>query len=228
VTDAESDAAIESPRDTAESAFTPILRSLLEAVPGILSVVFVDSEGECVDYCSSLPPFDAKVIAAHMMVVGLAVRDASEARRGRTWFLHVHASERDVLLRGVSDDYTLVVVTRSTGLTSLLDEAVERAVRDLRTEGSIRLPEWEPAYERVRVEVRLSRVDWAYAPSAFWRNGARIAISDVLGRWVERTEPKTQGDPAHDAVCFLVRTEQGHELTLVHRAEIDVWERREP
>lgn len=213
----------ESLRDMEESAFTPILRSLLGSTPGIQAVVFVDGQGECIDYCSMLPPFDAKVIAATMQVALTHVRSTSWARAGEPWFLHVHGDERDMLVRRVGDEYAIVVVTRSTGLSSLLEESVERAVRELRVEGGMSAPAWEPRTDRIRVEIRLSTTGWAYAPKAYWVKGNRVPIADVIGRWVE-TEGSTDG--SKDAICFMVRTEKGHELTLVHLVSEDSWELR--
>jgi len=214
----------ESPRDMEESAFTPILRGLMRTVPGITAVVFVDGQGECIDYCSALPPFDAKVIAAHMLVVTMSARETSVARAGEPWFVHVHGSERDVLVRRLGDDYALVVVSGSNTLTPLLQESVERAVRELRVEGGMRAPAWEPPTERVRVEVRHSTTGWAYAPKAYWHRGDRVLVT-VVGRWIE-SDASVADDPARDAVCFMVRTEAGQDLTLVHRVTDDVWEVR--
>lgn len=217
---------VESPRDLDESSFTPILRAVLYAVPGVLAVVFVDREGECVDYCSSLPPFDAKVIAAHMLIVTSELRERS-ARAGEPWYLHVHGSERDIVVRRISDDYLLVVVTRPSGVSSLLTETMELAVRELRIESGEVTPLWEPAPDsRVRVELRVSTTGWAYAPSAFWHLGDRTRVSDVLGRWIEQEQALRPGDPPIEIVCFMVRTEHGQELTLVHRVDEDSWERR--
>src|SRR4051812_38568136 len=56
----------EAARDQGESAFTPILRRCFQDVPRLLAAVFVDAEGECIDYVSAIDPFEAKVAAAHM------------------------------------------------------------------------------------------------------------------------------------------------------------------
>lgn len=218
-------AAIEQPRDMEETAFTPILRGLVRAVPGTLAAVFVDREGECIDYCSALPPFDAKVTAAHLIIIACEVRDRSE-RGGEPWWIHVHGSERDLVLRRIHEDYALVVATRAIGVSSLLIESIEHAVRELRFESGIGPPLWEPTADRVRVEVRLSTVGWAYAPKAFWQRGERTPIDAVLGRWLEDEPGVTPSDPPRQAVCFLVRAQNGEELTLVHWSEEDAWERR--
>ena len=77
---------------------------------------------------------------------------------------------------------------------------------------------------RGRLEVRHSTTGWAYAPKAYWHRGDRVLVT-VLGRWIE-SDASVADDPARDAVCFMVRTEAGQDLTLVHRVTDDVWEVR--
>lgn len=208
----------EAPRDQTESAFTPILRRLLHRTTGVLAVCFVDDEGECVDYCAALPPYDVKVTGAHMWVV-LVELSARMAKigGGETWLLHVSGEERDLVARRVSEEYMLAVVTKPRALTRRLVGGIEQAVAELRREAGIAVPEWEPVIDAVRVEVRTA-VGWSYAPSAFHDEGRRIEIADVLGRW-------TEGSGASARVCFRVRSEDGEELTLVHDRGLDRWER---
>lgn len=208
----------EAPRDQTESAFTPILRRLLHRTTGVLAVCFVDDEGECVDYCAALPPYDVKVTGAHMWVV-LVELSARMAKigGGETWLLHVSGEERDLVARRVSEEYMLAVVTKPRALTQRLIGGIEQAVAELRREAGIAVPEWEPVIDAVRVEVRTA-VGWSYAPSAFHDEGRRIEIADVLGRW-------TEGSGASARVCFRVRSEDGEELTLVHDRGLDRWER---
>jgi predicted regulator of Ras-like GTPase activity (Roadblock/LC7/MglB family) len=209
----------EAPRDQDESAFTAILRRVLYRTTGVLAVSFVDGEGECVDYCSALPPFDAKVAGAHLLVV---VSELAERMRtldaGQSWLLHVHGQRRDLVARRVSDEYLLVVVLKPRAFTRRLMGGIEQAVTELRREAGIDVPEWEPVLDSVRVEVR-DAVGWPYAPAAFVdEGGRRVAIGDVLGRWMEGTGRRSR-------VFFRVRTEEGQELTLVHDRATDRWER---
>ena len=214
----------ESPRDINETAFTPALRILLHTVPEALAVAFIDYEGECIDYCASIPPFDAKVSAAHLHVIASgAVGALDKLGAGTLAMMHVHCDERDLFVRRISDEYTLVVVTRSLGLTRILHHALEDAVRALRKEAEIETPPWELTREPLRVEVRESKVRWN-APAAFWECGERVEIDDVMGRWAER-EIDEHGSE-RDLECFLVRSTDGHETTLVHDTLTDHWERR--
>lgn len=224
--DDQADAPVESPRDMAESAFTATLRALLHSVPGMLAVIFVDREGECIDYCATISPYDAKVIAAHMIIIVGEARERGLERGGEPWWIHVHGTERDLVVRRFGDDYALVVATRPSGISSMLSENIELAVRELRYESGIEPPIWEPTPDRVRVEVRLSTTGWAYAPKAYWHRGDRTMITDVLGRWVESEPGIRPSDPERQAICFMVRSSSGEELTLVHWVEEDVWERR--
>lgn len=216
------DGAPEWPRDMEESDFTDVLRALLVSTPGVLAVAFVDAEGECVDYCSRVPPFDAKVAGAHLTVVVSELRRGGASVHGEPAFLHVHGVERDLLVRRIDDEYTLIVVTRAIGLTSMLRDSVEAAVETLRNEAGLSAPAWEPGLLPIRVEVRLSTVGWSYAPRRFWRSGQLVEIDDVVGRWVE--EPSAGDETTR--VCFLVRGMDGQETTLVHRPEEDAWTER--
>lgn len=207
-------------RDQAESGFTDILRRLLYRATGLLAVAFVDGEGECVDYCSALDPHEAKVAGAQLLVTmtELGAR-MGKLDAGEAFMLTMHGSKRDIVVRRVSSDYLLVVVTRPRALTRRLTGGIEHAVIELRREAGIASPSWEPVLDSVRVEVR-SAVGWPYAPAAFFGEaGERIAVADVLGRWME-------GSGVESRVCFRIRTDGGEELTLVHDRAFDRWERQ--
>jgi len=202
-----------------ESAFTDILRRLLYRATGLLAVAFVDSEGECVDYCSALDPFEAKVAGAQLLVT---VTELSERMRalgaGQSFMLTVSGSSRDLVARRISDDYMLIVVTKPRALTRRLQGGIEIAVTELRREAGIDMPDWEPVLDSVRVEVRAA-IGWPYAPAAYFdESGDRIGVADVMGRWLEGTGVESR-------VCFRVRTDGGEELTLVHDRAHDRWER---
>ena len=64
----------EAKRDLLETSFTPILRRIWSAMESVLAAVFVDLEGECIDYVSSLDPFEAKVSGAHAFVLVDTIR----------------------------------------------------------------------------------------------------------------------------------------------------------
>ncbi len=209
----------EAKRDLDESPFTPLLRSLVRTVPEALLAVFVDEEGECIDYCSSVPPYEAKVAGAQLHVVMHEISNVlARLRAGKTWFLHVQATRRELLVRRVSDEYVLVVVTRPTPIEGPLRAALDATVSALRAEGEIPRPAWEPYRSALSVDVR-EALGWGYAPLVFYDRGVRTEITAVLGRFDE-------GEGVALRHLFLVRTEHGEELTLVHRPNDGVWERR--
>ena len=210
----------EHARDMGESAFTDILRRLLYRATGLLAVAFVDSEGECVDYCSALDPFEAKVAGAQLIVT---MTELSERMRalggGQSFMLTVSGSNRDLVARRISDEYMLIVVTKPRALTRRLQGGIEIAVTELRREAQIDMPDWEPVLDSVRVEVRAA-VGWPYAPAAYFdESEVRIGIAHVMGRWLEGTGVESR-------VCFRVRTDDGEELTLIHDRAHDRWERQ--
>ena len=202
-----------------ESEFTDILRRLLYRTAGLLAVAFVDSEGECVDYCSALDPYQAKVAGAQMLVT---MTDLSERMRcvnaGESFMLTIHGRDRDLIARRVSDEYLLVVVMKPRAVTQRLLGGIDEAAVELRREAGLGTPAWEVVHDSVRVDVGPA-VGWPYAPCAFVGEGGEwIEISDVLGRWVEG---RGLGARTH----FRVRTEGGEELTLVHDRGGDRWDR---
>jgi len=208
----------EGRREELESAFTPILRKVWNAVPSVLAAVFVDNEGECIDYVSSIDPFEAKVCGAHASMLVTQLR-AAQGKLGllEPLALSVSASERELWARRISDDHTLVVVSGHGAEAADMWSALEGAVRAFRDEVGLPAPAWElsPA---VDVEVR-SAVGWPFAPVAFTLHGDRVSITDVMGRWIE--PPNAPG--IGEQTCFRVRTDAGHELTLVHDAGRNGW-----
>jgi len=210
----------EAARDQAESGFTEIMRRLLYRATGLLAVAFVDGNGECVDYCSALDPFEAKVAGAQLIITMTELTERMHRLdAGLSFMLTVHGKDRDLVVRRVSEEYLLVLVTKPKTLTRRLTGAIEHAVIELRREAGIDPPSWEPVLDSVRVEVRRA-VGWPYAPAAFFvgETGARMGITDVMGRWME-------GSGIQSRVCFRVRTDDGEELTLIHDRAHDRWER---
>ena len=208
----------EMARDQAENAFTVVLRRLFHTVPALLSAVFVDREGECIDYVAAIDPYDAKVCAAHMhMLMQSLGTDRLLGSTGDAYTLELVTTQREVWMRRVADDYVLVVLLAHGFERAELRDAMASACREFRAEVGIAAPSWEEHLEQLSVRLRASR-GWTYAPDGFTLDGERVAISDVLGRW---TEP-AQGDRA-PLVCFRVRTQQGQELTLAHDERSEAW-----
>ncbi|MCA9532788.1 MAG: hypothetical protein KC593_03880 [Myxococcales bacterium] len=208
----------ETERDQVESAFTPLLRSLYRAAPGVIAAVFVDHEGECVDYCVGIDPYDAKVAGAHLIlvlseiqprVVGLMAGDALD-------FI-VYGSERDLMLRRVSDGFALIVLTSAGTLDEPLLEHIELVVHAIRTELDEAAPIWDVRLAPIEVAVRESG-PWVFAPELVRRGDEHIPILDVMGRWEEGEHL-----PGGKLVCFRVHTERYRELTLAFDVANKSW-----
>lgn len=209
----------EAKRDELESAFTPILRRVLEALPRALCAVFVDTEGECIDYASSIDPFEAKVSGAHALMLMDGLRD-SQLKLGlhEPYALSIAGAERELWARRITDDYLLTVLTLPGAEGTQMWTVLGAAARDFRSEVAASDPSWEPT-TKLEVVVRAA-VGWPFAPAAFSQHGVRVTITDVLGRW---TEP---GSSDEELSCFRVRTADGQELTLVHDPNADGWRAR--
>jgi predicted regulator of Ras-like GTPase activity (Roadblock/LC7/MglB family) len=206
----------EAKRDELESAFTPILRRVLNALPNALCAVFVDTEGECIDYASSIDPFEAKVSGAHALVLLNRLR-ASHHTLGlqEPFGLAIAGTERELWARRITDDYLLVVVALPGAEASQMWTLLASAARDFRAEVSAAAASWEPT-TKLEVVVRAA-IGWPFAPAAFSQHGVRVAVTDVLGRW---TEP---GNGDAELSCFRVRTGDGQELTLIHDPSANGW-----
>lgn len=208
----------EAERDQVESAFTPVLRRLRDHVPALLSAAFVDVEGECIDYVSALPPFDAKVHAAHMhMLFGTLRASGDVLPVGEHFAIEIYAAEREAWVQRVAGDYLLVVLLEPESDRDALREAIRLASEEFRTEVGLERPAWENLARPLSVRVRAA-VGWKYAPESYSEGETRVAISDVLGRWTERDSQRDE-----ELVCFRVRTTEGRELTLVHDPDEDGW-----
>ena len=215
---------IEAARDQVESEFTAILRRVYEAVPAVIAAVFVDTEGECIDYVAAIEPYEAKVAAAHMHVLlkSMSLPRSSEAT-GETFAFELVSAEREVWVRRFCDEYVLVVLLQRGFDTSELRDALATAGREFRKEAGLAAPAWEQ-HERLSVRLRTS-AGWSYAPVGFSLAGERFAIAAVLGRW---TEPARSGEPGEPSwVCFRVRTHNGEELTLAHDEHTESWSVRD-
>jgi 8-oxo-dGTP pyrophosphatase MutT (NUDIX family) len=211
----------EAVRDQDESAFTSILRRAFEAVPALVAAVFVDLEGECIDYVAAIEPYEAKVMAAHMHVLLKRMRgERLPSLVGETFAFELIADDREVWVRQFCEEYALVVLLAPGFDVSDLRDAVATACREFREEVGLAAPAWE-GKERLSVRLRASP-RWNYAPAGFSVGGARYGIAAVLGRWIEPARP---GEPPW--VCFRVRTQHGEELTLAHDEHTEAWSVRD-
>lgn len=199
-------------REQDESSLTVVLRAVAESDASLRAVVFVDQEGECIDYWADLDPFDAKIAAAQMIVV-LADASARLAARG---FGPVHevtitSEETQLVATWVSEEYFLVLLRGVEDAPFLLRDAVEQARLALRRDAALPTPAWERRGRIVDVTTRGSSA-WPYAPVSFRERGEGVEIEHVLGCWDEDGQ-----------TCFRVRTADGRELTLAHDPTESLW-----
>jgi predicted regulator of Ras-like GTPase activity (Roadblock/LC7/MglB family) len=222
----------EAKRDLLETAFTPILRGIWNAMPSVLAAVFVDLEGECIDYVSSIDPFEAKVAGAHAFVLVDSIRAARDKLGMQEPIsLSITGSARELWARRVSEEYVLVLVLAPGSDHARVSAMLARAGREFRAEVGAEPAAWEPTSDALDVVVRAA-VGWPYAPAAYTERGQRVLIADVLGRWTESLEGVADNpvplvaDAGPALVCFRVRTQEGQELTLVHDPSRDEWSAR--
>lgn len=207
-------------RDRPISPFGEILARFVEVHTGCLAAVFVDADGECIDYASQVDVFDALVIGAQLSPQSHALGRLSQQHGGGALVLWVlEASERDVVVRRVSDELTVVIALEAGALGARLLRSTAPLAEALRREAAIPAPSWEPWGEPMPVELRTAG-GWGYAPAALITPDGRREPIEVLGRWTEHGSISTR-----EVVCFRVRC-GGEELTLSHDLSLDRWQRR--
>lgn len=206
----------EHARDQDATDFTPALRRCLSDVPGAIAASFFDCDGESIDYCSAVEPFEAKIIGATLRVL---LEDLHRPATGRVRSMTLVLSDRTYVVRRVAEGYDIALAARTAeSVDALCFEAVTRAMHQVRSGAGLTPP---PGEEReLAVELRPSRA-WGYAPSGFIQHGRIEEVSSVLGRWQEGG-----GELEAPVVCFRVHTQRGEELTLTHDVTSGLWERR--
>jgi len=104
------------------------LADLVARTPGTLAVAIVGEDGETVDYAGHLPPFDAKVAAAHIRIIlgDLELRP----KLGSARLLVVRGEKLSFFARPLPDGYALVLIRgrRSFGVSPRPLEVCHRAL----------------------------------------------------------------------------------------------------
>lgn len=207
----------EAPRDQIETSFTPLLRRFFREAPQALSVAFADGEGECIDYVSALPPYDAKIAGAQLRTtLNDVLTFARRLGLGRAYAFELQGERRDLVVRALGGGYLLTVIAIGGTTDQNLVDRAEELVVALRTEAALAVPPWDPAVAGFPVEVRAA-VGWATAPAGYDLGTGWRAV-EVLGRWEERG-----GLAGGTLQCFLVREPEGAERTLAHDAARGRW-----
>ncbi|NOY94163.1 MAG: hypothetical protein GXP55_23530 [Deltaproteobacteria bacterium] len=213
-------AAVEAPREQAESEFTPPLRSVLELEPRILAAVFVDSGGECVDYCSRVPSHEVKVLGAVMDILLRGLRPAlARLGAGAPCLVHVATEMGSLFARPVDDEYLLALIASGDLDPDSLDTGLSLAASALRGAAGLRPGSWEPSARPTRVTLRPA-LGWPHAPDSFLTPSGLQRVEAVLGRW-EELRPLAD----LELECFRVRLVDGEELTLWRDRRTGLWGR---
>lgn len=207
-------------RDQAETSFTSALRHLFVSDADVLAVAFVDQEGECVDYCGSVEPYEVRVVGAHLQVVVNNLRPSlGKLALGELGELHVHCERYEYVVRRIDDDYACIVMRAQGRPDEPMLKALDETVAMIRGLAGLAVPAWDVGERGLEVLVRES-VGWGYAPEAFVDTDGVLRVDAVLGRWEE-----TGGLTGQPLICFRVHTADGRDATLVHDAAHDRWYR---
>lgn len=203
-------------RDRPDTVFSRLLERLLAADDGVLAAVFVDDEGECIDYASRIDPFEAQVLGAVLSRTTAELAGACVAQTGETARWLCRASERDLLVQRVTAEHSLVVAVDRPYARARVARALPEVVGSLRAEAALPAPAWEDHGPSVQVETRAAR-GWPYAPRSYTDGAGVRREVEVLGRYLE---PGTA--LRAEAICFRVRAGD-EELTLTHLPAENRW-----
>lgn len=207
-------------RDQVETEFTVALRLLFEVDPDVVAVAFVDHEGECVDYCGSLEPYEIRVVGAQLqVVVNNMAPSLTQLGLGELGELHVHCERYEFVIRRIDYEYAIIVMRREGKSDERMLQALDQTMGLLRKLAGLGTPPWDAAERQLQVHVRES-AGWGYAPEVIIDSQGILLVDAVLGRWVE-----VGGLTGQPLVCFRVHTADGRDSTLAHDAAHDRWYR---
>ncbi len=124
-------------RDQEATGFTLLLNALMEALPEALCAVFIDPEGESVDYAGRINPYDARVTGAEFAVILATCREgATRGGMGHALELRAEGGSKSVLVRMVSEGYDLVVLLATPSIAlKAVDKTHQCAMALLRESG---------------------------------------------------------------------------------------------
>jgi hypothetical protein len=205
-------------RDQDPTTFAEILQVLLRHEPRAIAAVLIDSEGETVDYASSLSSYYTKVAAANLRVVLDDLADAwgkmppGDALHQAT----IRAHQRSFFVRPLADGYALVLVLKRRAF-AVSARAVTLATSRLAKEAGWPAPPeetlpWHPA------EVETTRAD-RFRPKQMKAGDAweQVEVLGVVGRASAARHATERGEKG-----YRCRLQGGAEITLV-REPTGVW-----
>lgn len=200
----------ESERDRPESPFAALLRRIYVSDPSVEAVVFVDDEGECVDYIAATDPHWTQVVGAQLVINAEAVRQMSKSIEGGRPVLATFCGEQKSFACRFVGEYLLVVGVEGSSVPELVCRELESTTALIRDEAKLLTPLWEP-HLSFEVQTRAA-AGWDFAPASYRDFGEHFVVEAVFGRWEEK-----------EITCFRVLNDQQIELTLVFDKKARAW-----
>jgi hypothetical protein len=110
-----------------KTSFYPILETLLKSVPGAYSAIFCDDEGESIEFCGPMSPYDIKIAGAYSTVI------IQQLRRTGPRTIAISCSNLTMTIHEIKG-YTLTLIlerrTFSAALESAIEKAAEKFIRE--------------------------------------------------------------------------------------------------
>jgi len=106
-----------------KTSFYPILESLLNSVPGAHSAIFCDEEGESIEYCGAMNPYDIKIAGAYSTVI-LQLLRGRQSPTPRT--IAISCSSLTMTIHEIKG-YTLTLILNRRTFSAALESAIEKA-----------------------------------------------------------------------------------------------------
>ncbi len=196
-----------SPRKQKASPFSSALLQLCDRT-GALGAALVDSEGEAVDFSTSLTPFEMKVAAAELRLVLQFTCEADVPGFQSTRELVVRAKRYSYGCFALTEGYALVLVMLRRSF-NVSRRAVAEAIWTISSEAGLDRPDGTERWVGVQVKATKRR-----KPQSVWLSG-RWRPVDILGRFsATPNQPRDIG--------YRVQLNTGAELTLV-RERLGRW-----
>lgn len=117
------------------TAFSEILRRLVESTPGALGAALADEEGEAVDTHGTIDPFELKLAAAHMgIVLDRLAKVEPVSATGRLLEVRIVGERAQLFARPLGRGYQVTVVLEPVAPLPKLCSAFDQALAEIRVE----------------------------------------------------------------------------------------------
>ena len=115
--------------------FRPILRDLVRGVPDAIGAVFVDAQGEAIDFYAHLEEADLRLVGAHLGRVWTSLARAMEhSDAGSARELILVGDRAKMLVRAIDREYYVVMTIKPRSPTAQAARALATAADRLRLE----------------------------------------------------------------------------------------------